>query len=127
MKTLIAFLVTVLLALPLGASEPLPQYWNCIQIGFMNETAAVIVSDIQNGNKNPGKYYKTREKAFAKRVQKVWKLNGVYAPYCNDFRSKKAAQDFYDTIVKEANKEGLTVYPIEFKWKEADVQKKAKN
>ena len=93
----------------------------------MNSTAAVVVSDIQNGSKNPGEYYKTREKAFAERVKKVWKLQGVYEPYCNDFKSKKDAQAFYKFIVKKANKQGLTVYPIQFKWKEDNVQKKAQD
>ena len=124
MKALIAFIVTMMLALPVNGL-PLPKFWNCMQIGFLNSTPIVVVSDIQNGSKNPGKRYKERTDAFAIAVKKIWGLKDVYEPYCSDFIDEKEARAYYSDIVKKANKSGILVYPIEFKWKaKTHVQKK---
>lgn len=126
MKTFVmTFLTAMIFALPASAGIPIPQFWNCTQMGWMNDTPSIVISDIKNGNKNPGKDYKIREEAFAKAVKKQWKLKDVYEPLCNDFIDEKEAKDYYKTIVKKANKYGITVYPIEFRWKgKVDVSKK---
>lgn len=125
MKILMALIITTILAFPVSAGLPLPKYWNCMQIGFMNDTPAMIVSDIQNGNKNPGKHYKDREASFAKQVKKVWNLDGTYTPTCSDFITIEDARSYYTYLVKKANESGLIVYPMEFRWKvKDDIQKK---
>jgi len=116
MKKLMTLLVILGLPQLASAGMPMPQLWNCMQIGFLNQTPALIVSDIQNSNKNSGKHYKTREKAFAEAVKKQWKLKGAYEPLCQDFHSKKEADEYYKFIVKKANDKGLKVYPMKFKW-----------
>ena len=117
MKILIALIAALMISLPATAGAPLPRLWNCMQIGFLNEQPAMVVSDIQNGNKDPGKHYKTREKAFAVAVKKQWKLKGVYEPMCNDFADEKEADFYYKYIVQKANDQGITVYPMQFSWK----------
>ena len=116
MRFLLAFLITLSMALPAHAGTPVPQLWNCMQIGFLNNEPVLVISDIQNGSKNPGKHYKTREVAFTAAVKKQWNLRGAYAPMCQDFVDDKEAVAFYYYIVGKASAQGITVYPMEFKW-----------
>ena len=119
MKTLLAALVAFLLAAPAFAGGPKTPYWTCMQIGHLNKSPVLVVSDIQT---SPFKSLEERQKAFAKAVKKQWELTGEFEPHCQDFASKRDAKKLYDHIVKKANKNGLTVLPMEFKYGGQNVQ-----
>ena len=90
------------------------RYWNCMQVGQLDNTAVVVLSSLQESRWTS---YKEREQEFVKAIQKKWKLTKKYDPLCQDFTSLKIADEVYKRVVSKAINAKLTVLSLEFKFK----------
>ena len=90
------------------------RYWNCMQIVQQGKAIVMVLSNI---NDYPWHNYKARERAFAKQVSKKFNLSSTYSPMCQDFKTRKEAQEVEKNMHEKAKNHKLKVIQMDFKYR----------